>query len=35
MTNTIHTKKYKQFAKRLKDARLEIGLKQIEVAKKI
>ena len=34
MTNSIHTKKYQQFVKRLKDARLEVGLKQIDVAKK-
>ncbi len=34
MTNTIHTKKYQQFVKRLKDVRLEVGLKQIDVAKK-
>jgi len=34
MTNTIHTKKYKQFVKKLTDARLEAGLTQVEVAKK-
>ena len=34
MTNTIHTQQYKQFVKRLKEARVKAGLNQTNVAKK-
>ena len=35
MTKSIYTKEYKKVIERLKKARLEAGLKQIEVAKKL
>lgn len=35
MTRSIHTKEYKKVIERLKKARLEAGLKQVEVAKKL
>ena len=35
MTKSIYTKEYKKVIERLKKARLEIGLKQVEVAKKL
>ena len=35
MTKSIYTKEYKKVIKRLKKARLGVGLKQIEVAKKL
>ena len=34
MTNTIHTQQYKQFVKRLKEARVKARLNQTDVAKK-
>lgn len=35
MDKSIHTKEYKVFVERLKKARLEAGLTQVEVAKKL
>ena len=35
MDKSIHTKEYAEFVKRLKQARLEAGLTQAEVAKKL
>jgi len=35
MTKSIYTKEYRKVIERLKKARLEAGLKQIEVAKKL
>jgi transcriptional regulator with XRE-family HTH domain len=35
MTKSIYTKEYKKVIERLKKARLEAGLKQAEVAKKL
>ena len=35
MGRTIHTKEYAVFIERIKKARIESGLKQIEVAKKM
>lgn len=35
MSKTIWTKEYAKFIKRLKQARLKAGLRQIEVAKKL
>ena len=35
MTKSIYTKEYKKVIERLKKARLEAGLKQTEVAKKL
>ena len=35
MTRSIHTKEYKKVIERLKKARLEAGLKQVEVARKL
>jgi len=35
MGRTIHTKKYARFIERLKKARKEAGLRQIDVAKKL
>lgn len=35
MSKTIWTKEYAEFIKKLRQARLDAGLKQIEVAKKI
>ncbi|NCU41998.1 MAG: XRE family transcriptional regulator [Candidatus Moranbacteria bacterium] len=35
MGRTIHTKEYAQFIERLKKARKEAGLRQIDVAKKL
>ena len=35
MTKSIYTKEYKKVIERLKNARLEAGLKQSEVAKKL
>lgn len=35
MSKTIWTKEYADFIKKLRQARLEAGLKQIEVAKKL
>ena len=35
MVKSIYTKEYKKVIERLKKARLEAGLKQIEVAKKL
>ena len=34
MTKSIYSKEYSEFAKKLKSARMEAGLTQIEVAKK-
>jgi transcriptional regulator with XRE-family HTH domain len=35
MTKSIHTKQYAYFVERLKKARLEKGLTQVQVAKKL
>jgi len=35
MVKSIRTKEYQDFTERLKKARLEIGLTQVEVAKKL
>lgn len=35
MEKTIKTKEYARFIERLRKARLEVGLKQIDVAKKV
>ncbi len=35
MTKSIHTKEYAYFIERLKKARLEAGLTQVQVAKKL
>lgn len=35
MDKTIKTKEYAKFIEKLRKARLEVGLKQIEVAKKV
>ncbi len=35
MDKTIKTKEYARFVERLRKARLEVGLKQIDVAKKV
>lgn len=35
MDKTIKTKEYARFIERLRKARLEVGLKQIDVAKKV
>lgn len=35
MNKTITTKEYAQFIEKLREARLELGLKQIDVAKKL
>ena len=35
MGRSIRTKEYKDFAQKLKNARLEAGLSQVEVAKKL
>lgn len=35
MTKSIHSKEYAYFVEKLKNARLEAGLTQIEVAKKL
>lgn len=35
MTKTIHSRKYKDLIERLKTARLEAGLTQVQVAKKL
>lgn len=35
MVKTIYTEEYKKFTESLKKARIEVGLTQVEVAKKI